>query len=256
MGNCTLGSNFLPYISLPKSSSIVSLLLRTGVFNSWICTYICTWRWRLETWNFQLEILPDSLFSGRALLRWLRSDLRFTSLMIEEALSGILAKLFFAGVRLYDVGVANIFNFLNYLKVNRNISILKGPTSTWKHRHVLSFSQFWGNWVVLFWATWTAGVAGRGNLSVGRGGAGGLGDNFMGQRIKSSILQIFMTFKTKLWAAVNHIIWSSWTCKTVQLISQHFVAIYRDKLTTLSPYKLGENTRDQVNRMCSVPPIP
>ena len=50
--------------------------------------------------------------------------------MIEEALSGILAKLFFAGVRLYDVGVANIFNFLNYLKVNRNISILKGPTST------------------------------------------------------------------------------------------------------------------------------
>ena len=27
------------------------------------------------------------------------------------------------------------------------------------------------------------------------------------------------------------------------------MAIYRDMLTTLSPYKLGENTRDQVNRM-------
>ena len=62
----------------------------------------------METEQFQLEIIPDSLFSGRVLLRWLLRDLRFTSLIMEEALSGILAKLLLAGVTLYDDGVANI----------------------------------------------------------------------------------------------------------------------------------------------------
>ena len=59
--------------------------------------------------NFSWNIFsPDSLFSDTALVRQVLSDLLFTSRMMEEALSGILAKLLLQGVTLYDEGVANI----------------------------------------------------------------------------------------------------------------------------------------------------
>ena len=59
--------------------------------------------------NFGWNIFsPDSLFSDTALVRQVLSDLLFTSLMMEEALSGILAKLLLQGVTLYDEGVANM----------------------------------------------------------------------------------------------------------------------------------------------------
>ena len=51
---------------------------------------------------------PESLFSDTALVRQVLSDLLFTSRMMEEALSGILAKLLLQGVTLYDDGVANM----------------------------------------------------------------------------------------------------------------------------------------------------
>ena len=42
--------------------------------------------------------LPDNRFSGSVLLLQVLSDLLLTSLMMEEALSGILAKLLLHGV--------------------------------------------------------------------------------------------------------------------------------------------------------------
>ena len=53
-------------------------------------------------------MLPDNRFSGSVLLLQVLSDLLLTSLMMEEALSGILAKLLLQGVTLYDDGVANM----------------------------------------------------------------------------------------------------------------------------------------------------
>ena len=59
--------------------------------------------------NFSWKMFsPESLFSDTALVRQVLSDLLFTSRMMEEALSGILAKLLLQGVTLYDDGVANM----------------------------------------------------------------------------------------------------------------------------------------------------
>ena len=44
--------------------------------------------------------IPDNRFSGNVLLRHVLRDLLFTSLMMDDALSGILAKLLLHGVTL------------------------------------------------------------------------------------------------------------------------------------------------------------
>ena len=63
--------------------------------------------------NFSWNIFsPDSLFSDTALDRQVLSDLLLTSRIMEEALSGILAKLLLQGVTLYEEGVANMVRCL------------------------------------------------------------------------------------------------------------------------------------------------